>query len=228
MKLLSVNVGLPREVNWKGQRVLTGIFKEPVSGPVRVAETNLEGDRQADLTVHGGPWKAVYAYPSEHYAYWREALSGLDLSESGLPELDLPWGVFGENLTTVGLDESIGIGDVLEIGSARFAVTEPRLPCVKLAVRFGLPDMPRRFLASRRSGFYLRIVRQGELAAGDAIRLMERGTDDLSVADVLELHAEGREDRVLLRKAAAAEALRPELRERFSADATRTVPPPSN
>jgi MOSC domain-containing protein YiiM len=112
MELLSVNVGLPREVDWKGERILTGIFKDPVTGSVRVRGHNLDGDRQADLSVHGGPWKAVYAYPSEHYAYWREEL----------PEADLPWGAFGENLTTVGLDESLRIGDVIAIGTATFAV----------------------------------------------------------------------------------------------------------
>ena len=207
MELLSVNVGLPREVTWKGKRVLTGIFKDPVSGPVRVRATNLDGDRQADLSVHGGPWKAVYAYPSEHYVYWREEL----------PEADLPWGAFGENLTTVGLDESVQIGDVLDIGDARFAVTEPRLPCSKLAVRFALPDMPKRFLASRRNGFYLRVVREGEVVAGDSIQRVERGTDDLTVADVVELYAgERRDDPQLLQRAVAAEALSPTWREWFA------------
>ena len=206
MELLSVNVGLPREVTWKGKRVLTGIFKDPVSGPVRVRATNLDGDRQADLSVHGGPWKAVYAYPSEHYAYWREEL----------PEAELPWGAFGENLTTVGLDESVQIGDVLDIGGARCAVTEPRFPCVKLAVRFSRPDMPKRFLASRRTGFYLRVVDEGELVAGDPIQRVERGTDDLTVADVVELYAGRRDDRELLRRAAAAKALRPTWREHFA------------
>ncbi len=193
MELLSVNVGLPREVDWKGERILTGIFKDPVTGSVRVRGHNLDGDRQADLSVHGGPWKAVYAYPSEHYAYWREEL----------PEADLPWGAFGENLTTVGLDESLRIGDVIAIGTATFAVTEPRLPCSKLAVRFARPDMPKRFLASRRSGFYLRVVGEGELAAGDPIHCLERGVDDVTVADVVELFAEERDDRQLLQRAGA-------------------------
>jgi MOSC domain-containing protein YiiM len=216
MKLLSVNVGLPREVTWKGQQVLTGIFKEPVSGPVGVGAMNLEGDRQADLTVHGGLWKAVYAYPSEHYAYWREELSDEELPYADRPDGGLPWGAFGENLTTFGLDESVQIVDVFDIGSARFAVTEPRMPCVKLAVRFGLPDMPKRFLASRRSGLYLRVVRQGELAAGDPIRRVERGGDDLTVADVVELYAGDRDDRDSLRRAVAAEGLPPKWREWFA------------
>jgi MOSC domain-containing protein YiiM len=212
MQLISVNVGLPREVTWKDKRVLTGIFKEPVPGPVLVRATNLDGDRQADLSVHGGPWKAVYAYPSEHYAYWRDEL----------PETDLSWGAFGENLTTVGLDESVRIGDVLDIGRARFAVTEPRLPCVKLAIRFILPDMPKRFLASRRTGFYLRVLREGEVAAGDSIELVERGTDDLTVADIVEFFAGERDDPELLQRAAAAEALRPTWRGRF-ADRLRAI-----
>lgn len=205
-ELLSVNVGLPREVSWKGRRVLTGIFKEPVSGSVRVGVTKLDGDGQADLSVHGGAWKAVYAYPSEHYAYWREEL----------PDADLSMGAFGENLTTAGLDESVGIGDVFDIGGARLAVTEPRFPCAKLAMRFALPDMPKRFLASRRSGFYLRVVREGELAAGDAIELVERGTDRLTVADVVELYAGERDDPEMLQRAVGARALRPEWRERFA------------
>lgn len=206
MELLSVNVGLPREVSWNGQRVLTGIFKEPVPDPVRARATNLDGDGQADPSVHGGPWKAVYAYPSEHYAYWREEL----------PEADFPRGAFGENLTTVGLDESVRIGDVLDIGSARFAVTEPRLPCAKLALRFRLSDMPKRFLKSRRTGFYMRVVREGEVAAGDPIELVERGTDELTVADIVAFFAGERDDPLLLRRGMVARALRPKWRERFA------------
>src|SRR5262249_25872602 len=131
LKLLSVNVGMPREVDWHGRLVRTSIFKSPVLGPVRVATLNLEGDEQSDLTVHGGVHKAVYVYPSEHYLFWREKISGLDL----------PWGAFGENFTTEGLLEgAVYIGDRLRVGRAEFIVTQPRMPCFKLGIRFGRPE----------------------------------------------------------------------------------------
>jgi len=127
MELISINVGLPREVDWRGRKVLTSIWKTPVEGRVAVRQLNLAGDQQSDLSVHGGPEKAVYVYPSEHYAYWREELPGVDL----------PWGAFGENLTTQGLrEDSVQIGDRLRIGSADFLVTQPRMPCYKLGIRF--------------------------------------------------------------------------------------------
>ena len=123
MKIVSVNVGLPREVTWQGKVVTTGIFKEPVDGAVMMRTLNLDGDAQADLTVHGGPSKAVYAYPSEHYGYWRR----------DLPGVDLPWGMFGENLTSEGLlEEAVYIGDRFRIGGTEVMVTEPRMPCYKL------------------------------------------------------------------------------------------------
>ena len=145
MKLLSVNVGLPREIEWKGKIVRTSIFKAPVPGRIRVAKLNVEGDQQSDLTVHGGIDKAVYAYPSEHYAFWRHELPGVEL----------PSGVFGENFTTEGLlEETLHIGDRLRIGSSEFVVTQPRMPCFKLGIRFNRPDMVKRFLQSGRTGFY--------------------------------------------------------------------------
>jgi len=148
MKLLSVNVGLPREIEWRGKLVRTSIFKAPVSGRVRVAALNLENDEQSDLSVHGGVDKAVYAYPSEHYPFWREELPGVDL----------PWGMFGENFTTEGLlEEAVHIGDRLQVGSAEFVVRQPRMPCYKLAIRFGRPDIVKRFLRSGRTGFYLAV-----------------------------------------------------------------------
>ena len=168
IRLMSINVGLPREVEWRGETVTTAIFKAPVSGPVAVTALNLAGDRQADLSVHGGERKSVYLYPGEHYAYWRREL----------PDVDLAPGAFGENLTTEGLTEGdVGPGDVLEIGSAVFVVTIPRMPCYKLGVRFDRLDMVKRFWRSRRSGFYLSVARQGTIAAGDSIRLT-RGADD--------------------------------------------------
>jgi MOSC domain-containing protein YiiM len=161
MTLLSINVGEPREVEWNGEVVTTGIFKSPVPGPVAVRRLNMDGDRQADLTVHGGIEKAVYAYPGEHYAYWR----------AQLPEADLGMGAFGENLTTEGLLETdVAPGDRLQIGGAHFVVTKPRMPCYKLQIRFERLDIVKRFWRSGRSGFYLAVEREGEVAVGDAIR----------------------------------------------------------
>lgn len=163
MKIVSINVGLPREVEWQGRSVLTSIFKTPVSGPVRVDRLNLDGDRQSDLTVHGGAYKAVYVYPSEHYPFWREQLR----------EPELAAGAFGENFTTEGLLETaVRIGDRLRIGSAEFVVTQPRIPCFKLQIRFGRLDIVRRFLRSGRCGFYLAVMREGEVEAGDEIDLV--------------------------------------------------------
>src|SRR3979490_1767642 len=160
MKIVSINVGLPREVRWHGKTVLTSIFKAPVQGSVRVRRLNVEGDRQSDLAGHGGADKAVYVYPSEHYAFWR----------AELPGVDLPWGTFGENFTTEGLvEDAVHIGDRLRIGSAEFAVTQPRMPCFKLGIRFGGPEIRARFLGSGRTGFYLAVTREGEVAAGDAV-----------------------------------------------------------
>ena len=179
MKLLSVNVGLPREVEWKGKVVRTSIFKAPVAGRVRVAKLNLEGDQQSDLSVHGGIDKAVYAYPSEHYPFWRQQL----------PDMDLPWGIFGENLTTTGLlEETVCIGDRLRIGSAEFVVTQPRMPCFKLGIRFNRSDMVKRFLQSGRTGFYFAVLKEGEVAAGDSIELLEKDKHNIPVADVVNLY----------------------------------------
>jgi len=166
MHVVSVNVALPKTVEWRGRKVTTAIFKEPVEGRVRIRRTGLVGDRQADPSVHGGPTKAVYAYPSEHYPLWRRELE----------RADLPWGSFGENLTTEGLDErTLRVGDRLRVGSALLEVTQPRMPCYKLGIRFGRLDMVRRFLASGRSGFYLAVLEEGDVAAGDPIELL--GTD---------------------------------------------------
>ena len=160
MRVISVNVGQPREVEFQGRTILTSIWKTPVEGRVRVAGVNIEGDRQSDLRVHGGPAKAVYVYPSEHYEFWRRELPGVDL----------PWGAFGENLTTEGLLESDTFaGDVLRIGSAEFVVTQPRMPCFKLGIRFGDQRMIKRFDDSGRLGFYLAIAGEGEIGAGDTI-----------------------------------------------------------
>ena len=175
MKVLSVNVGLPRIVEYRGEPVATGIFKEPVGGRVAVNEINLAGDAQADLRVHGGWSKAVYAYPSEHYEFWKREL----------PEMSLPFGIFGENLTIEGLLEAnVGVGDRLRIGTAEFQVTQPRQPCFKLGIRFGRGDIIKRFAKSGRTGFYLAIEKTGELGAGDEIALVSRDANQPSILDI--------------------------------------------
>jgi MOSC domain-containing protein YiiM len=206
MRLVSIQVGRPREVEWSGRTVRTSIFKHPIPGPVRVRELNLEGDEQSDLSVHGGAEKAVYAYPSEHYPYWRERLPGVEL----------PWGAFGENLTTEGLSEtSLAIGDRLRIGSADFQVTQPRMPCYKLGIRFGDPDMVQRFLESGRSGFYLAVLQEGAVAPGDAIEVLSRVHEGITVADIARLFTAKDPAPDLLRRAVATEALPEGWREHF-------------
>jgi MOSC domain-containing protein YiiM len=198
MKLLSVNVGRPRAVMQDGDAVLTGIFKDPVKGRVTLRTLNLDGDGQADLSVHGGPTKAVYVYPSEHYDYWKRELPGMEL----------PWGMFGENFTTVGLLESqLNIGDKFHVGSATVTVTEPRMPCYKLGIKFGRPDIVKKFLASERTGFYFRVLEEGEVGADDGIRLIERNNDGLRVSDVTSLYTHEKANLGLLRRAIKVEAL---------------------
>jgi MOSC domain-containing protein YiiM len=198
MKLVSINVGLPREVEWRGETIRTSIFKEPVAGRVRVGRTNIEGDRQSDLTVHGGADKAVYAYPAEHYAFWRKELPGMDL----------PWGAFGENFTTEGLiEDNVRIGDQLRIGSAEFVATQPRMPCFKLGIRFGRPDMVKRFLRSGRTGFYLAVAREGEVTAGDTVTLIARDDLAISVAAIVGLYTADAANQDLLRQASELSAL---------------------
>ena len=198
MKLISVNVARPRLVSYNGNPVSTGIFKEPVSGRVILRTLNLDGDRQADLSVHGGPTKAVYVYPSEHYEFWRQEL----------PEMTLPWGMFGENFTTEGLrEETIYIGDRFRIGDAQVVVTEPRMPCYKLGIKFGRADIIKRFLASRRTGFYFAVAREGMVSAGDAIEFIGRDQPEISVADITRLYAFEKNDLKGLRRAIGVEAL---------------------
>jgi MOSC domain-containing protein YiiM len=201
MKLVSLSVGRPRLVAWSGQTVSTGIFKAPAGGRVMLRTLNLDGDRQADLTVHGGRDKAVYAYPSEHYGYWREELPGAEL----------PWGMFGENFTTEGLDESgVNVGDRFRVGAAEVTVTQPRMPCYKLGIKFGRQDILKRLLTSGRTGFYFSVQREGEVGAGDEIELLGRDEYGVSIADITRLYARDRDDFETMRRAVAVEAL-PEL-----------------
>lgn len=198
MKLVSVNVGLPREVTWRGRTVTTGIFKEPIEGAVMLRTLNLDGDRQADLSVHGGVSKAAYAYPAEHYEFWQKEL----------PAMKLPYGMFGENFTTTGLlEEMVNIGDRFRIGDAEVMVTEPRMPCYKLSVKFNRTDIGKRFLASRRTGLYFAVLQAGAVAAGDPIELLSRDANGISVADITRLYAFDRHDRQALRRAVQVAAL---------------------
>ncbi len=208
MKIVSVNVGVPREIAWKGRIVTTGIFKYPVEGRVRIRPLNLDGDSQADLTVHGGPSKAVYIYPFEHYAYWRKEV----------PRAELPWGMFGENLTTHGLLEGeVHIGDRFEIGSAELIVTEPRMPCYKLGLKFGRDDIIKRFLASRRTGFYFAVLKEGEVGAGDTIQPISRDRHGVTVADITDLYANKLGNLEVLRRAVQVESLPESWRAYFQA-----------
>ena len=198
MKIISLNVGLPREIVYKDRSIVTGIFKEPVEGRVRARKLNLDGDRQADLRVHGGAEKAIYVYPSEHYDYWRDQL----------PDMKLPWGMFGENFTVEGLNEKeVNIGDRFRINTALFMVTQPRMPCYKLAAKFERDDIIKRFLRSKRTGFYLSVIEEGEVGAGDAIELVSRDENDITVTNIIQLYVSEGKNPGLLRRAAALEAL---------------------
>ncbi len=212
MKIVSVNVGLPREVLWKGTSVSTGIFKRAVEGSVPVKTLNLRGDEQADLTVHGGPYKAVYGYPSEHYSFWREEL----------PQADLAWGAFGENLTTEGVNEDdLYVGDQVRVGSALLMVRQPRVPCYKLTIRFDRDDMIKRFIASNTSGFYFSVMEEGDVAAGSPVEIVHRDPDRVSVNDINHLYYGTSRSAELLQRAVNLEALpaswRDYLRERTAA-----------
>lgn len=210
MRVLSVNVGLPREVPAGRDTVLTSIFKAPVTGRVRIRQHNLDGDQQSDLTVHGGPAKAVYAYPHEHYAFWQGELPGVAMQP----------GHFGENLSTEGLrEDAVHVGDRLRVGTAELVVTQPRLPCFKLGIRFGRADMVKRFQASGRSGFYLAVDVEGDVAVGDAIEFLERDRAAVSITELLRLYFDDSADPERLREVVAIPALpdawRDELRARL-------------
>jgi MOSC domain-containing protein YiiM len=205
MKLISVCVGMPRQVSWKGKPVTTSFFKQPVADRVMMRSLNLDGDKQADLTVHGGTEKAVYAYPMEHYAYWQREL----------PNEELPWGSFGENLTIEGLSETtVNIGDRFRIGTAEVMVTQPRFPCFKLNLKFGRDDMVNRFLTSRLSGIYFSVVREGEVGAGDIIERVSRDENNVTVADIVQIYVREADDD-LVRRAVRVPALAASLKTYF-------------
>jgi len=198
MKILSVNVGLPREVKFKGDVVMTGIFKEPVKGRVKLRKLNLDGDKQADLTVHGGIDKAIYAYPSEHYEYWQREL----------PDMAFSWGMFGENFTTEGLvEDSVNIGDKFQVGTSRLIATQPRMPCYKLGIKFGRTDVIKMFLKSRRPGIYFKVLREGEVGAGDELKLFSRNRNNVTINDIVRLYVEDKNDVETMKKAISIESL---------------------
>jgi MOSC domain-containing protein YiiM len=185
LRLLSLNVGLPRQVRFQGELVTTGIFKKPVQGSVRLRKLNLEGDKQADLKVHGGVDKAVYAYAGENYDYWRQEL----------PDMSLPWGMFGENFTTEGMfEESVNIGDQFKVGTANLIATQPRMPCYKLGVKFGSMDMIKRFLASGLTGVYFKVMKEGELEQGDEIKLIKKAENSVTVKDIVRIYTIDKDD----------------------------------
>lgn len=206
MQLISLNVGRPRLMVYKGASISTGIFKQPVSGAVMLRTLNLDGDRQADLSVHGGPYKAVYGYPAEHYEYWRRELPGEDL----------PWGAFGENFTTEGLSEDdLHVGDRMRIGGAILMVRQLRMPCYKLAAKFKRDDMIDRFLHSSRSGVYFSVVQEGEVREGDSIELVSRNSDGITIAEMNRVIVHDRYNRDLLQKAIDTPELPDSWREYF-------------
>ncbi|MFZ1007247.1 MAG: MOSC domain-containing protein [Candidatus Sulfotelmatobacter sp.] len=206
MKIISLNVARPRLTAYRGTTISTGIFKKPVSGRIILRSLNLEGDQQADLSVHGGPYKAVYAYPFEHYDYWRRELSGVDL----------PWGAFGENFTTKGLaEDEIHIGDRFRVGSSTLMVRQPRMPCYKLAAKLQRDDIIERFLRSARSGFYLSVEQEGTVAAGDSIERISQSEEGITIAEMNRLFTAEKYNRALLEKAIATPALPEDWREYF-------------
>jgi MOSC domain-containing protein YiiM len=206
-RLVSLNVARPRLTVYKGQTINTGIFKEPVAGPVSLRTLNLDGDRQADLSVHGGPFKAVYGYPAEHYEFWKREL----------PDTNLPWGMFGENFTTEGLFENdLHVGDRLKVGTAILMVRQPRLPCFKLAAKFRRDDILERFLDSGRSGFYFSVEKEGIVTAGDSIAFLSRDPNGITVAETNQVYAHDMYNRELLEKAIATAALPEEFRDYYA------------
>jgi MOSC domain-containing protein YiiM len=206
MRVLSVNVGLPRVVTWRGKPVTTGIFKEPVAGRVTVRTLNLDGDRQADLRVHGGREKAVYAYPSEFYKIWLRERT----------ELGFGPGTFGENLTTEGLlDYDVSVGDRFRIGTAELVVTQPRLPCFKLGIKMGRDEFVTEFLERGLYGFYLAVLREGVVEAGDPIIELQRDPRRFGVTEVARLYARDRDDVERMRCAADLDVLPESWRDYF-------------
>ena len=198
MKIISINVSLPKIVDFRGNKVSTGIYKDPVEGRIKVRTLNLDGDKQADLTVHGGPDKAVYAYPSEHYPYWRDHY----------PELTMDWGMFGENFTTEGLlEDQTNIGDEYQIGTAKFAVTQPRMPCFKLGIKFGRGDIIKKLFANAKCGIYFKVLEEGEVGSGDEIKLVRRDENNVTIHEVMKAYGTEQNHKEMLERALKINAL---------------------
>ena len=189
MKLVSVNVGLPRKIKFGNDIVTTGIFKNPIHKRVLIKKLNLEGDKQADLTVHGGSDKAVYSYPYEYYDFWKQ----------GFPDVSFNWGMFGENLTTEGLFESqVNVGDIFQIGTSKLVATQPRMPCYKLGIKFGRMDIIKKFLESEKSGIYFKVIKEGEIGVDDNIRLIKKDNNNVTIKNIVELIKKDDKDSMIL------------------------------
>ena len=207
MKLLSINISKPKPIQYEGKTIRTGIFKEPVSGTVMLREKNIDGDGQGDLRVHGGTYKAIYGYPFEHYTHWQQELQRDDLT----------YGQFGENLTLEGLlEEKVRIGDVFQIGSTvKLQITQPRVPCFKLAYKMGLPEFPKQFLESRRVGFYFRVLEEGEITAGDTIACIETVPESMTITEIVNLRYFDRDNHEKIARARKLRALSPSWKRDF-------------
>lgn len=199
MKVVSVNVGLPKQVSYGKRQVVTSIFKEPIEGRIKVTTLNLDGDAQADLSVHGGLDKAIYSYSEEHYKYWKEVY----------PTIVMPFGMFGENLTTQGLNEdTVNIGDQYQIGSSRLVVTQPRMPCYKLGIKFGRMDILEKFINSQRPGIYYKVLQEGDLGTGDNIMLLHKDKNNVTINDIVSLYINNRHDKENISKMKKATKLK--------------------
>lgn len=207
MKLVSINVSLGRAVRWQGQDVATGIFKEPVAGPVRVGRHNLDGDRQSDLRVHGGEYKAVYAYAAEHYEWWRAELGR-----------SLPFGAFGENLTIEGFpEEEVCVGDRFRIGGAVLEAVQPRFPCFKLGIKFEDDSIIERFLDSEKWGVYFRVIEEGVIAVAEEVSPISRDPARFAIPEVLRLILSEKPEPESLKRGLAASGLPPQWHDKFTA-----------
>lgn len=206
MQLISVNTATPTLVEINGIQVNTGIYKKPQSGKIWLSKSNLAGDGQADLTVHGGEFQAVYSYPVEHYAYWQKVLD----------KSTLPYGTFGENFTVSDLlEDDVYVGDVFSVGSAVIQATMPRIPCFKFGHKIGKPDILPMFLHSGRSGFYHKVIEEGEVGAGDAIHRLDRPAHSISIRMALGLQKLEEGDEHTLEQALRIEVLPPLLRQTY-------------
>ncbi len=206
MKIISVNIGAAREIEWQGEKILTGIFKQPTSEPLKVSFLNIKGDEQADPRVHGGKDKAVYSYDVSYYAHWKNVLDRNDWS----------YGMFGENLTTEGLpDTEVRIGNIYRIGSVLLQAVEPRFPCFKLNARFGLSNMTKLFWEQKRNGTYFRVLEEGFIEKVYSIRLVEESKYDVTIENMVDAYQTRGADKCLLKKILEIEGLPERTHENF-------------